>query len=562
MRLDIQKFADGKVVIETKLDTSGFEDGIDDMENSSKISKFIEAMKSKFTEIGQSFSDAIKKAGPSIKKIAKAIKEVGAIALKTIAKVIASAIGIGVALMTALGVVALIGVAFVSLIQAIDKVKQEHTELTAQIQYIIYAIKSMLTPLIEWLANAIAKIIQTAVNGILYVIALISALTGRKMPTAQEFADNMKNAEKSSKGTAKNAKEIKKQLAGFDEMNVIQDNRGGAGGIGGATEFNFDIPTLDEQIAHIQQKVKDFVDRTKKSFIELREANTYENRMMILESDRTWGLLELGAFDATQGIIGIFTGLYHTLEGIGKIIVGVFTLDWTKIKEGAMEAYTGIRETFNGLKQFFIGISEIIAGAIFGVFNSIINYLTPFANTIINTFNTMVGKVNTAFTNLRNGINNIIGNIKTFLTNTFGDFGTAVGNLIGDRIKTIINGVLALAETMLNKPINAINSAITTLNKITGGKISKLSTLKFPRLAKGGIINMPGRGTLVGSAIAGESGREAVLPLTDSQQMELLGEAIGRYITINANITNTMNGRIISRELQKINNENSFAGNR
>ena len=35
--------------------------------------------------------------------------------------------------------------------------------------------------------------------------------------------------------------------------------------------------------------------------------------------------------------------------------------------------------------------------------------------------------------------------------------------------------------------------------------------------------------------------------------METLGATIGRYITINANITNTMNGRVISRELKKIN---------
>ena len=55
---------------------------------------------------------------------------------------------------------------------------------------------------------------------------------------------------------------------------------------------------------------------------------------------------------------------------------------------------------------------------------------------------------------------------------------------------------------------------------------------------------------------------EGVIPLTDSQQMALLGEAIGRYITVNANIINTMNGRIISRELQKVQNESDFAYNR
>lgn len=43
--------------------------------------------------------------------------------------------------------------------------------------------------------------------------------------------------------------------------------------------------------------------------------------------------------------------------------------------------------------------------------------------------------------------------------------------------------------------------------------------------------------------------------------METLGEAIGRYITINANITNTMNGRVLSRQIQQIQNERSFAYN-
>lgn len=84
----------------------------------------------------------------------------------------------------------------------------------------------------------------------------------------------------------------------------------------------------------------------------------------------------------------------------------------------------------------------------------------------------------------------------------------------------------------------------------------------MPHLAVGGIVNVPNKGTLVGSAIAGESGREGVVPLTDSQAMETLGEAIGRYITVNANITNTMNGRVISRQLQQIRNEQNFAYNR
>lgn len=95
-----------------------------------------------------------------------------------------------------------------------------------------------------------------------------------------------------------------------------------------------------------------------------------------------------------------------------------------------------------------------------------------------------------------------------------------------------------------------------------GGHFAK-GGIVSTRLASGGaIINNPGRGVPVGSAIGGERGMEAVIPLTDSQQMALLGEAIGKYITINANIVNTMNGRVISRELKKVETSNDFAFNR
>lgn len=85
---------------------------------------------------------------------------------------------------------------------------------------------------------------------------------------------------------------------------------------------------------------------------------------------------------------------------------------------------------------------------------------------------------------------------------------------------------------------------------------------KLPKLAVGGIINRPGAGVPYHGATIGERGAEAVVPLTDSQQMAILGEMIGKYITVNANIVNTMNGRVISRELQQIRNNEDFAYNR
>ncbi len=84
---------------------------------------------------------------------------------------------------------------------------------------------------------------------------------------------------------------------------------------------------------------------------------------------------------------------------------------------------------------------------------------------------------------------------------------------------------------------------------------------KLQYLASGGIINQPGRGVPLTQAIGGERGQEGILPLTDSQQMDLLGASIARHMSINLTNINQMNGRTISRELKKIDASNGFATN-
>lgn len=148
-------------------------------------------------------------------------------------------------------------------------------------------------------------------------------------------------------------------------------------------------------------------------------------------------------------------------------------------------------------------------------------------------------------------------------------FGTDIPNemqkgLSSNKLTSIFDNV----KTSWNKMIGGLQSNIniSANTTSTGGKYNAKGAIyypsKLPKLAVGGIINMPGSGVPYHGAYIGERGAEAVVPLTDSQQMQLLGEAIGKYITVNANITNTMNGRVISRELQKVQNDSNFAYNR
>ena len=82
-----------------------------------------------------------------------------------------------------------------------------------------------------------------------------------------------------------------------------------------------------------------------------------------------------------------------------------------------------------------------------------------------------------------------------------------------------------------------------------------------PRLATGGIVNMPGRGVDIGGAIAGEAGKEGVLPLTNPQAMSELGREIGKWINVNNVLNNYMDGRLIQRSMNKRNQELAFATN-
>jgi len=123
-----------------------------------------------------------------------------------------------------------------------------------------------------------------------------------------------------------------------------------------------------------------------------------------------------------------------------------------------------------------------------------------------------------------------------------------------DKVKSAFNNIGDLLSKLTGKKFN-INFGIggVSYNNAKGGVITKLAT--------GAIVNQPGRGVPVASSYMGEAGREGILPLTDSQAMETLGQAIGKYISINATVPVYVGNRQVAREIRKIEAEDDFAYN-
>lgn len=443
--------------------------------------------------------------------------------------------------------------AFMFVRNAINTIAADDEQLKADIDYMKSAIAYTLEPVVR-------GIVDLAKQLMFYIGYIVKTWTGINI---------FENANKSLKGANQQAKALSKQLAGFDEMNVLSDSSSASGG---GVMPSFDLSQLQGEVPWWI----DWIAKNKDTVIAVISGIT-----AALISMKLLGLdpiLSLGIGIAIAGIILLIKDVIKFIKDPSWNNFANILKDLAIILAGVAVAMLAVNAA-NPISWILLAIAVVAALAaavikhwdeiktVLGRVGSWIydHIIKPIGDFFTNLWNGIVNGLKWAVDLIKNTFNNVVNffrNIVSNIINLFREIGIKVGDVISGAFKGVVNGVLWAVENILNTPIRTINSLIRTINKIPGINIGTLGEFRLPRLAKGGIINQPGRGIPVGSAIGGERGQEGVIPLTDSQQMALLGKEIGRYITVNANITNTMNGRVISRELQKVQNDSNFAFNR
>lgn len=447
-------------------------------------------------------------------------------------------------------------------------VQQYNPQISADLEYMGYAIAQIFLPI----AQKLVSILYTILN---YVNAIMTAWFGINL-----FSNSgVKNFQKMSK----NAKEINKFLAGFDEMNILQDNN--------SSSQNSATPSMDLSEG-MQGEVPiwlQWIIDNKELILNILEGISVAILAIKLGLSGIQGLgigmMIVGIISTMQNLIKylqdpswdnfgkIITSIGVAILGLGLIIgnvpliiaativiiVGLIVSNWESIKnifQKGIDWLTNLQGNFTNwfiqnLEQIgdkFGIVGQLIIGIIVQTFNYVVEVIKGSINIVISVFDGL-------YTGIKQIFDGIIKIFKGDFKNGFISIGKGILNiLIG-----IINGFISGLNTILYPIRGLISSAGKILGK--SWTISSVSIPKIPLLATGGIVDLPRRGVNIGGAIAGEAGAEGVIPLTDQRAMETLGETIGRYITINANITNTMNGRVISRQLQQIKNEENFAYN-
>lgn len=197
-----------------------------------------------------------------------------------------------------------------------------------------------------------------------------------------------------------------------------------------------------------------------------------------------WSAIQV-IWDAASGYFSMVWETIKTIFSVvSDILSGDFSSAWEKIK--------GIVSQWS---EYFRGVWENIK-SIFSVVG------TWFKQK----FSDAWQKIKSVFSS----VGSFFGGIWDTIKSKFVNIGQRVGEAIGGAFKTAINSVLSTAENVLNTPINAINNLLDIINDVPGISIGRLPTFNLPRLARGGIID--GATPL----IAGEAGREAIIPLENN----------------------------------------------
>ena len=531
---------DGEIVIGTKLDTKSFDKQIAEVEYELAQIDY-ELSHAKELKLDQrAINEYTKKAEQLNNKLIDLRKRQEDLDSKNLFGRISGSIDTIIKKITRWGL-AIFGVrsAFMAVKRATSTISQYNDQIKTDLEYIQYSLATALEPVIKVIINLAYQLLN--------VINSISI--------AMFQYDLFQNAsvDKFKKMNA-GANQLKKTLSGFDEMNVLQDTSGGGAGVT-TPSGSFDKSQGKEFVSFWEKIIKFWEEDWEQAFASIGGMwDTFFESI---------GYLGKGFYD-------IFKGIIETIKGLWQMLVALFKGDTEALSTGWQNFIGGIKNIFIGLIEGIVGLLLMVLGTVKGLFLELLGaiyniFIKPLWDLISGLWNLLVTGANWAVDkvfSLFKGLLDFMTSIVKKILSLFGTIGTKVGDVIGSAFKTVINGVLKAIENILNFPIKSINKLIDTINKVPGINLGKLQTFSLPRLAKGTIASVPGRGIPTPSGIYAEAGREAYLPLSDTALLEELGSTIGKYVTINANITNTMNGRVISRELQKIQNDSDFAFNR
>lgn len=393
------------------------------------------------------------------------------------------------------------------------------------------------------IGNAIAPILERIINLILkafsYLNIFIRAVSGGKV-------DLLANTSASAKSTAGSLKEANKYLAGFDELNNVDEQTGGGGSAGASVADPFAGIEVDTGWADRIQAFGEWVQINWPLVIGLL-AGTWLAFSPLTEGFKIWD--KLGIVLIIAGIAEGFKGIHDFVNGIktgnldlvaqglreialaiGLVSLGLMLLTnsmtgwygiaiaivlafasyviehWDEIKEGFQILWDRIIEGVTQIRDWFVEKWNNISYAVSECWKSIKDNWEAMKQKISDG----VTAVKDWFVEKWNNISYAWGEITKSMKDQWEGFknkiksgAEAIGGFfsgIWQGAKEMANNVIGYVESMINKVISGVNSLIRGINRIhfttpdwiplIGGKsfgfnIGQINSVSLPRLDTG-----------------------------------------------------------------------------
>lgn len=305
--------------------------------------------------------------------------------------------------------------AYLALRQASSNLASYDTQYAANLEYIKYALTQAIAPVLQYIVSLAATLLG-------YINAIINALFGINL-FSRGSADNFNKMKAGASGAAKAVKEIRKQLAGFDEINMLTDqsDTGTSAGAGGVGMPSFDLSTLEVEPP---EWLKWIVD--------------HKDEIFAIMAGVASGLLawKLGLSGIKSLGIGIaVAGVVYAIEKLIAFMENPTFENFGGVIQGIGIAILGLGVAFLSLPAIVAGVVVLIVGTIIKYWNEIkalfqkgINWLSSKSDWIRNMFGDTIGDIYDSFVD---SIQNILNWFDEMFTSIKGQFSGIITFLEG-----------------------------------------------------------------------------------------------------------------------------------
>ncbi|WFA10328.1 hypothetical protein [Tissierella sp. Yu-01] len=255
-------------------------------------------------------------------------------------------------------------------------------------------IYDFILPALNSLMNALATITT-------YIASFTSALFGKTYKQSYDAAKGLEKAKKAMDGYGSSAKKAKGQLAGFDEINVLNTKEDSGGG---SNDFEMEMPDLTQidegPISRLQQRLAEIFKPFKDAW-DSEGKNTINSARNAFESVKTLigeignSFKEVWTGGSGQEILENLLRIFQQISDLVRNIADSFRIAWTENETGT-EIIQGVADIFN----IVLGIVESIGESLNNVWGEV-------GQTVVNTFMSILESTIDAFRAVAEGLREI-----------------------------------------------------------------------------------------------------------------------------------------------------------